>query len=160
MSSSNSDTGGHIDWDVHNLFGSPSQSPTNSGTGMVAPKTPTRSMRNDGIPSFVLPVPMISIPPPPPPMAELLPPATTTYVSACEDFVAAPMDIDDADIEMIINDLIQQNIDSVQSLDAAFDFDSLINNEYWASSAHDFEHAMQAEQDQYARLRLDGWFEF
>ena len=82
----------------------------------------------------------------------------TTCVSACEDFVTAPKDINDADIEMIINDLIQQDIDLVQSLDDTFE--SGIHNEYWASTAHDFEHAMQAEQDQYARLRLDGWFEF
>ena len=131
MSSSNSDTGGHIDWDVHNLFGS--QSPTNSGTGIVAPKTPTRGMH---IPSFekkiVLPVPMIPLPPtpPPPPMAAPLPPAMTTCVSACGDFVTAPKDINDADIEMIINDLIQQDIDLVQSLDDTFE--SGIHNEYWA----------------------------
>ena len=73
--------------------------------------------------------------------------------------MAAPEALEDEDIAMIVDDIIQDGIESfgAQSLDDSWDFDSFVNNEYWASTAHDFEHAMQVNQNQYADLRLNGW---
>ena len=157
LSSSDSDAGGFINFacegiDFDSLFGPTPTSPT-------TPKTPPRPTRYPPPITVVLPVPMAPVPPPPSPMDEPLPPVTATYVSACEDFVTAPEALEDEDIAMIVDDIIQGGIESfgAQSLDDFWDFDSFVNNEYWASTAHDFEHAMQVNQNQYADLRLNGW---